>query len=79
MIIQITNEKIEQLIKAYKDNKKIIRALNKILNKHGVIDNGLTDIQDTFEMGYNNALEYVFEVLDINVYKTLTRYRKSQS
>ena len=64
----ITNEIIETLINAYESNKDALYSLDKILEEHGILDNGVSDIHDTFEMGYNNALQYVFSQLGIKDY-----------
>ena len=64
----ITNETIETLINAYESNKDTLYSLDKILEEYGVLDNGVSDIHDTFEMGYNNALQYVFSQLGIKDY-----------
>lgn len=64
----ITNETIETLINAYESNKDTLYSLDKTLEEHGILDNGVSDIHDTFEMGYNNALQYVFSQLGIKDY-----------
>ena len=64
----ITNEIIETLINAYESNKDALYSLDKTLEEHGILDNGVSDIHDTFEMGYNNALQYVFSQLGIKDY-----------
>ena len=64
----ITNETIETLINAYESNKNTLYLLDKTLEEHGILDNGVSDIHDTFEMGYNNALQYVFSQLGIKDY-----------
>ena len=64
---EITNEMLKTLINAYESNKDSLYELDGILDENGILDNGITDIHDTFEMGYNNALQYVFSVLDIRV------------
>lgn len=69
MTINVTNEMIEKLINVYESNKDSLYELDGIIDEHGILDNGITDIHNTFEMGYNNALQYVFEVLGIKDYK----------
>jgi hypothetical protein len=39
--------------------------MQKKIDEFGYLDNGLTDIYESFEMGYNNALEYVASLLGI--------------
>lgn len=71
MTKQITNEMIEKLINAYESNEDTLYELDAIIDEYGILDNGITDIHDTFEMGYNNALQYVFSVLGINEYEII--------
>ena len=68
-----TNEMIEKLIDAYESNKDELYRSKEIIDEHGILDNGISDIHDTFEMGYNNALQYVFKVLGIKDYETYKR------
>jgi hypothetical protein len=69
---EITNEMVEKLINTYESNADSLYELYRILNKNGVLDNGITDIHDTFEMGYNNALQHVFSILDIKDYERVS-------
>lgn len=71
MTRQITDEMIEALINVYKSNKDSLYELDAILDENGILDDGITDIHDTFEMGYNNALQYVFSVLGIKDYEII--------
>lgn len=71
MTQQITNEMIEKIIDSYESNKDTLYELYDIIEKYGTLDNGITDIHDTFEMGYNNALQYVFSVLGIKDYEII--------
>jgi hypothetical protein len=66
---EITNKMVEKLINVYESNKDSLYELDGILDENGILDNGITDIHDTFEMGYNNALQYVFSVLGIKDYE----------
>lgn len=68
MKMQITKDMIEKLIDAYESNKDDLYKADSIIDECGVLDNGVSDIHDTFEMGYNNALQYVFLVLGIKDY-----------
>ncbi len=67
MTKQITNEMIEKLVDAYESNKDLLYQLETIIDENGVLDTGVEDINDTFETGYNNALQYVFSVLNIKI------------
>ena len=71
--MNISQEAIQKLIDVYESNKDSLYNLYDILEEHGILDNGITDIHDTFEMGYNNALQYVFELLGITNYESIKR------
>ena len=65
--MEITKEQIEQLKGTYEANKEDLKQLDNDLEKYGyALDNGISDVTESFEQGYNNALEYVFRVLGIN-------------
>lgn len=58
-------EIIEKLKNAYESNKEDLRQVKRDIKDCGTLDNGVSDVEDTFEMGYNNAMEYVFSTLGI--------------
>ena len=62
---QITNEMVKKLISVYKSNEDELYRLDAAIDEHGILDDGTTDIHNTYEMGYHSALQYVFEVLGI--------------
>ena len=61
----ITNEQIRLLEDAYASNKEDLRNLERYIQENGITDDGCTDATESFEQGYNNALEWVFNVLGI--------------
>ncbi len=61
----VSVETIATLKDAYEGNKESLRQVKRDIKDYGTLDNGVSDIEDTFEMGYNNALEYVFKTLGI--------------
>lgn len=63
----ITAEMSTTLINAYNSNKDTLSDMQKTLDEGNCLDNGLTNIDETFEMGYNNALEFVFQTLNITI------------
>ena len=67
--IKVTEEMIRNLISTYEGNKESLCELDSFIEQNGYLDNGLTDVYETFEMGYNNALQYVFTVLGIKNYE----------
>lgn len=58
-------EVVIKLQEAYKSNKEELSQIKSDLKDCGTLDNGISDIEDSFEMGYNNAMEYVFSILGI--------------
>ena len=66
---QITSKMVKDLMRVYESNRESLHKLNTVIDEHGILSNGITDIHSTFEMGYHNALEYAFTVLNIKFYK----------
>ena len=63
--MNITKEQIAKLKEAYEGNKETLRELEKYIEDNIITDNGLTDVAESFEQGYNNALEFVFRILEV--------------
>ena len=63
--IKVTEEMKHELMDTYEGNKEMLYEMEEFLNNNGYLDNGVSDIHETFEMGYNNALQYVFGLLGI--------------
>ena len=61
--MNITKEQIAKLKDAYESNKGTLIELEEHIEENGMTDDGLTDATESFEQGYNNALEFVFRVL----------------
>lgn len=64
--MNITKEQIAKLKDAYEGNKEELKYVEDYIKKWGATDDGLTDATESFEQGYNNALEFVFRVLEEN-------------
>lgn len=62
---EITTEQIKWLKESYEDNKVSLAELENHIEEYGVTDYGLDDVGESFEQGYNNAMEYVFRTLGI--------------
>ena len=62
---EITNEQIKLLKDGYESNREDLINLKKYVKDYGSTDCGLTDVSESFEQGYNNALEMVFDILEI--------------
>ena len=64
--MEITKADIRLLLDAYEINKEDLRNLEKFIDEHGMANDGLTNATESFEQGYNNALEFVFRTLHID-------------
>ena len=73
--MNITKEQIAKLKDAYESNKETLRELEEYIEENGVTDDGLTDATESFEQGYNNALEFVFRVLEDNGEEEFMEYK----
>ena len=63
--MNITTEQIKELKESYLSNKKDLKAIRDFILEHGCTNDGLIDETESFEQGWNNAMEYVFYVLGI--------------
>ena len=63
--MNVTVDMVKQLKEAYKSNKEDLKKLEQFIELHGVTDDGLTDETESFEQGYNNAMEFMFDKLGI--------------
>ena len=63
--MDITKEQIAKLKDAYEGNKEALIELEEHIEEYGMTDDGLTDATESFEQGYNNALELVFRILEV--------------
>ena len=63
--MKITNEQIEILKDSYESNKEDLRNLEDYIEENGLTDDGLCDATESFEQGWNNAMEFVFMTLGI--------------
>ena len=62
--MNITKEQIAKLKDAYESNKEELNYIKDYIEEYGMTGDGLTDATESFEQGYNNALEFVFRILD---------------
>lgn len=63
--MNITKEQITNLKDAYEGNKEELKYVEDYIKEYGMTDDGLSDATESFEQGYNNALEFVFRILDL--------------
>ena len=72
--MHITKKQIAKLKDAYEGNKEELKYIEDYIRKWGATDDGLTDATESFEQGYNNALEFVFRVLEENGEEDIMSY-----
>ena len=63
--MKITSEQIKRLREMYEANQVCLNELAEYIEEHGSTDDGLTDVEESFEQGWHNAMKFVFEVLGI--------------
>lgn len=63
----ITETQVNELIESFKANEEDLATLEAYIKENGCTEDGLGDSAESFEQGYNNALRYVFSILDIKV------------
>ena len=63
--MKITNEQIKELRESYAVNKVALRELEEYIDEEGMTSEGLIDVTESFEQGWNNAMEFVFSKLGI--------------
>lgn len=63
--MNITKEQVEKLKESYESNKEDLKGLKRYIRKYGMTDDGLADATESFEQGWNNALEFVFRILEL--------------
>lgn len=64
--MKITKEQIETLKESYEDNRASLEELDDYIEENGITDEGLSDVTESFEQGWNNAMEFVFLTLGID-------------
>lgn len=62
----ITEETLKKIKDTYESNKEELEKLSNYIKENNVTDYGLDDVSESFEQGYNNALEYVFGIIGIS-------------
>lgn len=62
---QVTQKQIDKLKDVYKSNREDLNSLKDYIDKYGMTDDGLFNANESFEQGWNNAMEFVFTTLGI--------------
>lgn len=63
----ITETQVDKLVDSYNCNKEDLETLEAYIQENGCTEDGLSDVTESFEQGWNNALRYAFNILDIKV------------
>ena len=63
----ITDEQIQKIKDVYESNHEVLLAVEENDDYYDMYSDN--DINDSFEKGYNNALEYVMDILGIEYKK----------
>lgn len=63
----ITDEQIQKIKDVYESNHEVLLAVEENDDYYDMYSDN--DINDIFEKGYNNALEYVMDILGIEYEK----------
>lgn len=77
--MMITVEQINKLKKIYNENKKELNQIEAFIDEYGCTDDGLTDVAESFEQGWNNAMECVFNLLGIKYKTTIDELKNNPS
>ena len=64
-LMGITEEQATKIKSTYEDNRRDLEKLNNLIEKEGFLECGCTHIEDTFEQGFNNGIEFVCNILGI--------------
>lgn len=67
----LTVEQTNKLKEMYQSNKEELQKLEQYIKLNGITDDGVIDATNSFEQGYNNALEQVFNMFGLN-FKPMT-------
>ena len=63
--MNITDKQIMKLKESYEYNNEALKDLEDYIEEYGMTNDGLSDAAESFEQGWNNALEFVFSTLGI--------------
>lgn len=61
----LTDKQVDKLKAMYESNKEQLQELEQYIKVNGITDDGVIDATNSFEQGFNNALEQVFNMLGI--------------
>ena len=62
----LTEDKIKTLKDNYESNKEDLHEVEQYILENGCTEDGLADAVESFEQGYNNALQFVFSTLGVD-------------
>lgn len=61
----ITPEQINEIRESYKNNREDLTRLRAFIKEFGESDDGVRDASESFEQGWNNALEFLCKTLGV--------------
>ena len=64
-MVAVAPIQINEMRLNYRENSNALARLEEFIKEYGVSDNGVSNASESFEQGWNNALEYVFRTLGI--------------
>lgn len=64
-MVAIAPIQINEMRLNYRENSDALARLEAFIKENGVSDDGVSNASESFEQGWNNALEYVFRTLGI--------------
>ena len=62
----LTVKEQEELYMGYLDNLKELKETKNQIKKYGCCDNGISDVADSYQQGFNDAFEFILGILDIS-------------
>lgn len=64
----MVNEKAKKLIKElYESAQEDLEEVENQIDEYGILDNGVSDVEETFEQGYVNGVYQVCKILGIDL------------
>lgn len=59
----VSKEAMDRIMKCYEENKDELHKMQNFIRKHGCLENGLCEPEESFESGWNSCMEFVLGVL----------------
>lgn len=65
---EITEEQIKKIKSIYNDNREELSQVRNTIKENGILNNGLSESDESWEQGFNNGIENICSILGINLY-----------